>query len=300
MAWGLEIGAETLRLCRAEVQRGRLHLHQRAEVPVPPGMIRPSLKDGNIPDAAGLSRLLRDLCSRAGCRGWVRAALPDSVFSLRTVATDDLPAKRQEAQRFLRWQARDLLPFPVEEARLDFLPTAPGPDGRMRVVCLMARDRILTEYEGILADAGLRPAVLDASTISLAQAASGSLDHGTIGLLSVNGARSTFLLLQEGRPRFWRILPEGRGAWAGTDRARLLREVADSVTFCYESEGIPAAAGVLLGGLGPLTSEVASDLAEWLAVPITVLDLCAALRTEGHPDDLVNWGAAIGAAIRSC
>ncbi len=300
MAWGLEIGAETMRLCRAEVQRGRLHLHQRAEVPVPPGLIRPSLKDGNVGDAASLSGLLRDLCSKAGCRGWVRAVLPDSVFSLRTVVTDDLPAKRQEAQRFLRWQARDLLPFPAEEARLDFLPAASGPDGRMRVVCLMARDRILTEYEGILADAGLRPAVLDACTISLAQAASGSLGRGTIGLVAVNAVRTTFLLLQEGRPRFWRILPEGRGAWAGTDRTRLLREVADSVTFCYESEGVPAAEGVLLAGLGPVVPEVASALAEWLAVPTTVLDLCAALRTEGHPDDLVHWGPAIGAAIRSC
>ncbi len=300
MAWGLEIGPEMLRLCRAEMRRGRLHLHRRAEMSVPPELIRPSLKDGNVVEAGSLSGLLRDLCRKAGCRGWVRAVLPDPVFSLRTVATDDLPAKRPEAQRFLRWQARDLLPFPAEEARLDFLPSASGPDGRLRVICLMARDRILAEYEKVLADAGLRAAVLDARTISLAQAASMPLRRGTMGLLAVSGTGSTLLLLQEGRPRFWRVLPEGRGAWAGADRARLLREVADSVTFCYESEGVSAVEGVVLVGLGPLTSEVVSALADWLAVPISALDLCAALRVGGVPDDLVHWGPAIGAAIRSC
>ncbi len=300
MAWGLEIGSEMLRLCRAEMRRGRLHLHRRAEVAVPPELIRPSLKDVNVVEAGSLSRLLRDLCNKAGCRGWVRAVLPDPVFSLRTVATDDLPAKRPEAQRFLRWQARDLLPFPAEEARLDFLPSACGPDGRLRVICLMARDRILAEYEKVLADAGLRAAVLDARTISLAQAASLPLGRGTMGLLDVSGTGTTFLLLQEGRPRFWRILPEGRGAWAGADRARPLREVADSLTFCYESEGVSAVEGVVLVGLGPLTSEVASGLADWLAVPISALDLCAALRVGGVPDDLLHWGPAIGAAIRSC
>jgi hypothetical protein len=59
-------------------------------------------------------------------------------------------------------------------------------------------------------------------------------------------------------------------------------------------------AGVSLAGLGAWTSEVAPALAEWLGIPVTVLDLCAALQSEGHPDDLAQWGPAIGAAIRPC
>ncbi len=300
MAWGLEVGSEMLRLCSAEVRGGRLHLKRRAEVAVPSGVIRPSLKEGNLGDAGALSALLQELCGKAGCRGWVRVALPDPVFSLRSVATDELPADRQDAQRFLRWQVRELLPFPAEEARLDFLPPISGPGGRMMVTCLVARDRILAEYEQALADAGLRTALLDARTISLAQAASAPLARGTGGLLAVTGIRSTLLLVQGGQPRFWRILPEGRDVWAGEGRPRLLREVADTITFCRESQGAGPVERVLLGGLGTLTAEVASALAEWLAVPVTGLDLRGALGVEGHSDDLVQWGAAIGAAIRPC
>ncbi|MFI5340464.1 MAG: type IV pilus biogenesis protein PilM [Candidatus Methylomirabilales bacterium] len=300
MAWGLEIESEMLRLCRAEVRQGRFHLHRRAEVAVPPGLIQPSQKDGNVADATALGRLLRELCKNAGCRGWVRVALPDPVFSLRTLASDELPVKREDAQRFLRWQARELLPFPADEARLDFLPLGPGPDGRPRAVCLVARDRILAEYERVLADAGLRAAVLDARSISLAQAASEPPGRGTVALLHVGKTWTTLLVAQEGRPRFWRILHEGLPGWTGDDRTRLLREVADSLIFCRESEGMGTIEGMALAGLGTWAEMVASALTEWLAIPVSAMDLRAALRTDGHADDLAQWGPAIGAAIRPC
>ena len=84
------------------------------------------------------------------------------------------------------------------------------------------------------------------------------------------------------------------------DRPRLFREVADSLTFYQESDGLEPIEEVTLAGVGAWTTEAASTLTEWLGVPVTALDLCAALRTEGHPDDLAQWGSAIGAAIRPC
>ena len=300
MGWGLEIDTEMVRLCRAEMRRGRLTLQRRAEAAVASGLVRPSPKDGNLADPGALGGLLQDLCKNAGCRGWVRVALPDPIFTLRTLATDAVPAKREEAQRFLRWQARDQLPFSPEEARLDFLTAPAGADGRPRAICLIARGRVLAEYEKALARAGLRAAVLDARTICLAQAASAPLTRGTTGLLAVGEKRSTLLMLQEGQPRFWRLVPEGRESWAAGDRTRLLREVADSIIYGQESERLGALQGLHLTGPGTMTGEVASALGEWLAVPVTALDLDAALAAGGHPDDLVRWGPAIGAAIRPC
>jgi len=300
MAWGLEIDTEMVRLCRAEMRRGRLQLQRRAESAVPPGLLRPSPKDANVADAGALGGFLQALCKNTGCRGWVRLALPDPIFTMRTLATDEVPTQRDEARRFLRWQARDLLPFLPEEARLDFLTASTGADGRLRAICLMARGRILAEYEEVLARAGLRAAVLDARTICLAQAASAPLTRGTTGLLAVGEKRSTLLILQEGQPRFWRLVPEGRESWATGDRTRLLREVADSVIYGRESEGLAALQAMHLTAPGSMAAEVASALGEWLAVPVTPLNLGAALAAGGHPDDLVRWGPAIGAAIRPC
>jgi Tfp pilus assembly PilM family ATPase len=94
MGWGLEIDTEMLRLCRAEMRRGRLHLKRRTEAAVPAGLVRPSPKDVNVTDGAALSGVLQELCKNAGCRGWVRVALPDPIFTLRTLATDEVPPKR--------------------------------------------------------------------------------------------------------------------------------------------------------------------------------------------------------------
>ena len=300
MAWGLDIGTEMLQLCRARLHRGRFQLHRRAELKAPPGLIRPSLKDTNVVDPPAVSGILRALCESAGYRGWVRVALPDAVFTLRTLSTDELPRKPSEARQFLRWLARDLLPVPAEEARIDFLPPFPGRDGRLRVVCLMARDRILAEYEQLLTDAGLQPAALDARSITLAQAASSVLGDRTSGLLAVGERETTLLLVEAGRPRFWRILPAGKQAWANRERSRLFHEVGNSITFCYETEGVGPVDGLTVSGLGVLAGGVVSALEEWLELPVRSLDLCAALRIDGHPEDLNLWGPAIGAAIRSC
>jgi Tfp pilus assembly PilM family ATPase len=300
MAWGLEIDSDILRLCRAEMRRGQLSLRRRAEVPLPAGLVRPSLKEGNVSDPAALAGLLRDLRNQAGCTGWVRLALPDPIFMLRTLVTETLPEAREEARKFLGWQARDLLPFPAEDVRLDFLLSGTGPDGRLQATCLMARGRILAEYEQALTDAGLGVAVLDARSVSLAQAAAAGLEGGTVGLLGITETRSTLLVVQEGQPRLWRILTEGGRAWTGDDRGRLVRELVDTVSYYRESEGIRPLDKFILAGPSPLAAEVASVLGEWLEAPISLLDLRTALRVEGHPDDLVHWGAAIGAAIRPC
>ncbi|HSB77784.1 MAG TPA: pilus assembly protein PilM [Candidatus Methylomirabilis sp.] len=300
MAWGLEIDSDVLRLCRAEMRRGQLSLRRRVEVPLPAGLVRPSLKEANVSDVAALAARVRDLRDQAGCAGWVRLALPDPIFMLRTLVTETLPEAREEARKFLRWQARDLLPFPAEEVRLDFLPSGTGADGKLQATCLMARDRILAEYEQALTDAGLRAAVLDARSVSLAQAASAGLGGGIVGLLDITQARTTLLVVQEGKPRLWRILIEDGQAWTGDDRDRLVREMVDTVSFYHESEGIRPLDKLILAGPSPLASEVAALLGEWLEAPISLLDLRTALRVEGHPDDLVHWGAAIGAAIRPC
>ena len=298
MPWGLEIGPETVRLCRAALRGGRLVVQRRVELPVPPDLIQPSLKEANLREAARLVALLSEARRKAGAGGWLRVVLPDAVFTMRSVASDQLPERRDDARRLLRWQARDLLPFPADEARLDYLRLAPGADERPRAVCLVARERVLAEYEAALAQAGLQVAVLDAQTIALAQAAGPALRDGPVALLAVNGTRTTLLVVHEGLPRFWRQLPGGRDRWGDGGEGRLLREVADSLTFCQESERTGPAKHVVVSGLGRLGGRVSANLTDWLGIPAARLDLATALRAGGDPDDLAAWGAALGAAIR--
>ncbi len=296
MAWGLEIAPDRLRLCRAELRRGNIHVRRVVDAVISPGLVQPSIKETALADVPALTAVLRNLRRRAGCRGWVRVALPDPLFILRTVATDQLPDEREAARRFLCWQVRDLLPFPAEHARLDYLHVGPGPDGRARLACLVARHSLLADYERALQGAGFRAGTLDARSVSLAQATSVTLTARTAGVLTSDGDRATLLLIQEGRPQLWRILA------ADGDQVRLIRDVADSLAFFREAEGVGPLDRLLVHGMGPRTDEIASGLARWLELPVSVLDLAEAFapgaRPGGPTDDLTRWGAAIGAAIR--
>ncbi|RPH97385.1 MAG: hypothetical protein EHM71_19750 [Zetaproteobacteria bacterium] len=115
-------------------------------------------------------------------------------------------------------------------------------------------------------------------------------------MLTSDGDRATLLLIQEGRPQLWRILA------ADGDQVRLIRDVADSLAFFREAEGVGPLDRLLVHGMGPRTDEIASGLARWLELPVSVLDLAEAFapgaRPGGPTDDLTRWGAAIGAAIR--
>ena len=303
MDWGLEITSDAMRICQAGLRKGRVAIRRQDEIPVDPGLIRPSLKDANLPNLPPLAEALRLQARRLGCRGWVRLALPDPLFLLRSLVTDELPADPAAARKFLGWQLRDQLPFPVEEVRLDFLPAVPGTDGRLRVTCLIGRTHVLSEYEALLERAGLRASVLDAHSMALAQSASAFLAAKTVALLSASGGHVTLLVLQEGRPRLWRILPLDL-APGGDGAVRLNREIADSLTFFRESEGVGPPERLFVHGGKPWAAETAAALADWLENPVSILDLGGVVPPNGgSPDasgDLGRWGPAVGAAIRPC
>jgi hypothetical protein len=194
----------------------------------------------------------------------------------------------------LKWQARALLPFPAEEIRLDFASPIRGKDGRLRVPCLMARERILREYETALAAAGLHVAALDAHSLCVAHAVPQRFPGGSAALLSAGGPHTTLLVVHEGRPCFWRTLAGGTGEWEGDGRERLLREVADSIAFCREAEGTGPLQGLLLDGWGELADGTARALGEWLEIP------ASAVKLRPRTGDWTYWGAPLGAATRSC
>jgi Tfp pilus assembly PilM family ATPase len=291
MPWGVEIEAGYLRVCRVAGRAGRIRLAARHCVALAPGALRPALKDANVKDAAAVRTAVIEACRAVGCRGWVGVALPDAAFSLRSLLTEAVPAARADARRFLAWQARELLPFPPDEARVDYLPPFPGPEGRLRVPCLFAREQVIREYEALLEGAGLRAARIDARSVCLAQAGGSHPPAGASGLLALLEDRSTLLVMQDGRPRFWRNLPYGRTEWAGGGRLRALRELADSLAFC-EAEGIPPLGGLAVGGDDGTGRDLLSALGEWLGLPVRPLEVPVRDAERVEP-----WGAAMGAAL---
>jgi hypothetical protein len=295
--WGMDLGAEAIRLCHAAARGERIEVRRMADVALARGLLQPSAKLPNLTETAALADAVTRVARQAGCRGYVRVALPDAVFLLRSIVSDAVPDDPAAARQFLLWQARDLLPFPAEEGRLDYQIIGADPDGRVRTVCLIARARILAEYEELLGTAGLRVAVLDAHSVTMAQAISALFSDGSSLVLAGDGGRATLLVIEARRPRVWRILPFPWTVDGSGDR--LLREVADSLTFFQESEGVAPLERVIVGGFGKETTALAERLSAWLELPASALDLCT-IAQDWPLDADSGWGAALGAAIRPC
>jgi len=295
--WGLDLSAEAIRLCQAALRGDRVEVRRMADVPLAPGLLQPSAKLPNLPEPAAVAAAVHRAAREAGCRGYVRLVLPDAAFILRSIVSDTVPNDAATARQFLLWQARDLLPFAAEEGRLDYQIVGAGADGRVRTVCLIARARIIAEYEELLGTAGLRVAIVDAHSVAMAQAVSAVIADGPSLLVSGDGSRATLLVIEARRPRVWRVLPFAGTGNGGGDR--LLREIVDSCTFFHESEGVAPLTQVLVGGFGKETAALAERLSGWLELPAAAVNLGAVARDWPLDADSA-WGAALGAAIRPC
>lgn len=185
--------------------RGAVVTHA-ATVPLPDGLVAPSLAGTNISSRADLAAAVRRALDQAGLRSARRAALivPDSVARLSLVELEQLPARTSELDRILRWQLRKSLPFPVGEARLSQFVAHTSP-GRMTLAVVLARADVLAEYEAAADTLGIHAGIVDLASLNVANAV---LTAGPVAgdslLVSLAPDATTLLLLRGSDLMFYR------------------------------------------------------------------------------------------------
>lgn len=185
--------------------RGAVVTHA-ATVPLPDGLVAPSLAGTNISSRADLAAAVRRALDQAGLRSARRAALivPDSVARLSLVELEQLPARTSELDRILRWQLRKSLPFPVGEARLSQFVAHTSP-GRTTLAVVLARADVLAEYEAAADTLGIHAGIVDLASLNVANAV---LTAGPVAgdslLVSLAPDATTLLLLRGSDLMFYR------------------------------------------------------------------------------------------------
>lgn len=157
---GLDIGSSLIKACIA--RRGGRTLVLR--MATPRGMVSKGV--------------LQQLDEIGQVRQWVRkhqlgnysvvATLPASTLVLRHIQIPKL--NPQETAEAVQWEARRVLPFPLEEAQTDWLSqgTVTSEDGEMQDILLVAvRDSLVDRYVAAVKEAGLRLVALDIAPMAL-------------------------------------------------------------------------------------------------------------------------------------
>jgi type IV pilus assembly protein PilM len=197
----LEITEEAVRAVEVTVGRSPV-LVSAGEVALPPG----AAKDSEIVDADAVAMALQRL--------WADAKLTSrdvvlGVGSRRILVREHTTQLTHPGliRESLPFEVQDRLPVPIDQAVLDFLPTAHDADG-VHGLLVAAVAENMEELVAALQKARLRVSAIDLVAFGHARALAALAPAGGTGLFVAIGEHTTHIVIAtDGVPRFVRVVP---------------------------------------------------------------------------------------------
>ena len=232
--WGLEIEKEQMGLCQIRQASDGLEFKRGASLPLPPGLVTPSLTELNVADEQEFVSQLRRLMNEVGWKGGsVVLALSDLTCRIGFQDFDELKGTHSETRQLLSWRLKDRLPFGSQEARIDY-QALPWQENGTRLLYLVAREAVIAQYEILLANAGLEPTRVITRGVALYRLH--QVNHISDKRLFLAPGPSSIVLIyaEEEVPRLWRTLP-----WNGREdrhdgkhhAQKLVRELHETLSY---------------------------------------------------------------------
>lgn len=252
---GLEITEEGVRAAEVTVGKNPTIL-AAGSVPLPSG----AAKDSEVFDRDAVVLAIRQLWSRAGIKG---SSIVLGLGSRRILVRDyTTTAMRPDLLALaLPFQVQDLLPVPADQAVLDFYPVSQEGD-QVTGLLVAAVAETVEELVATVGKAKVRVETVDLAPFALARAVTRLAAPGeTVAALHLGDHTSYVVVVQDGVPRFVRIIPAEIATPAVRQRESAASTVED-VAPAYEPvlETVPA------DDSGPLRSRAAARAAGRVAV----------------------------------
>jgi type IV pilus assembly protein PilM len=175
--------------------------------PVPPEAI----VDGAFMNTGAIVATIRDLVAKhkVKTKDAVVAVSGNSVIIKRI----PLPVMtQQELDESITWEAEQYIPFDVNDVNIDaHIVNAGGAGGQMEVLLVAARKEVVNEVQGLVLEAGLKPAVVDVAAFALENCFGLNYDvgRGNVALVNVGASTVNINVLRDGASAFTRDLPIG-------------------------------------------------------------------------------------------
>ena len=138
--------------------------------PLQGAAIRPSLRPGNVADAASVSTCVRAALESMATLGkdrsrYITVVIPDTAARVLLLDFDEFPNKPAEALAVVRFRLKKLLPFEVESGVVSYQVMSAA-RGAIRVLAVAIPCDVLAEYEGVVTAAGYLPGAVLPSTLA--------------------------------------------------------------------------------------------------------------------------------------
>jgi type IV pilus assembly protein PilM len=257
---GLDIGSMSIRAVEtARGKEGPVAVNS-GHVPLPPGAVH----GGVVSDDKAITAALKHLWSAGKFRSrQVVLGVANPQVVVREMQLPNLPGN--ELRKALPFQVRDVLPLPVEESVLDFLPLEdPGRNELVTGLLVAApKDAVLDAVRAI-ERAGLHVARVDLASFALLRAVS-RLDGQPEAIVDIGGESMTVVVHADGRPLIVRFVARGGNDITAKVAARLDIPIEQAEVLKgrigLQRDADPSAAEAVREAVQPLVSEIRSSFA---------------------------------------
>jgi type IV pilus assembly protein PilM len=262
---GIDISASSIRAVElVDLSKPRPRLVRHHEIPLAAGAVN----RGEVVEPNTVATALKQLWSAGGFK------TKDVVLGLgnsRVLARDLTVPKMSISQirESLPFQVQEMLPFPAENALLDFYPISEGVSENGPVIngLLVAaiKEAVLGNVAAVQL-AGLNPIDVDILPFALIRVLiRGEQASGTTAIIDVGGSTTTVVIATDGVPQFVRIIPTG-----GDD---LTAAIAARLDITAElAEGLKRSVGLRAGVVAPEDKLAVATIQE------VTIELIASLR----------------------
>lgn len=310
---GVEITEESVRA--VEVSAGRApRVLAYGEVPLPPD----AAKDSEIIDQGAVAVAIRQLWSGARIKSKsVTLGIASRRVLVREYSTPVMPP--DVLRKALPFQVQDLLPVPVNQAVLDYYPTAQHGDSLHGLLVAAVADTV-EQLIAAFTRTKIRVQAVDLTAFGLARAARVIAPQGTVAVVHVGDHTTQVVIMRDGIPEFVRILPADletaavrrrsivssdeamsdgpqdltgsagilpRGALRGDVGNRpisdLIARLRSTLSFYLNRPGATAIEQVLLAGAGAAIDGVHAGLVEHAQAPVRLFSLADVGGTRDAP-----------------
>jgi type IV pilus assembly protein PilM len=262
-AIGLDIGAAGVRA--AIISPGTMHgrpsvtVNGLGQIELPPGAV----SSGVVSDQASVTRAIKTLweTNKFECRSVILGITNQQVV-VRDITLPNLPP--DQLAKALPFQAREIVPIPLEQALLDFTPLGEPDEATDTVAGLLVaapRSPVVAAVHAVEA-AGLKVARVDLSSFALLRSiADESL--GVEAVVDIGAHLTNIVIHNQGIPKVVRAVPRGGQEWTEllVSKGGMQDAEAEMAKCAVGVSGSdPSVSAIVNQAIRPLVAEIRSSI----------------------------------------
>jgi type IV pilus assembly protein PilM len=224
---GLDIGSSSIKLMELEQDKrsGRHRLVHFAMAPLPPEAI----VDGAVMNTNVIVDTIRELVQQQRVKTkQVVASVSGNAVIIKRVTLPQM--SEDELEESIQWEAEQYIPFDINDVNIDvqILPGIAEDPGQMDVLLVAARKELVNEFQSIIAQAGLKPMVVDVDAFAIANMFELNYDlpDETVALVNIGASNVNIHILRGGVSAFTRDV--------GIGGRQFTEEIQRTLNISYE------------------------------------------------------------------